>query len=105
MAEYIEKEMALKLLTDRMDAYGTFSVERSIYMTARQKIKNIPAADVASVVHGKNITDMHPVDEFICSECGINLTEFCGYVPEEDIMYEYKFKYCPECGAKMDLEE
>ena len=52
MAEYVEKEKTIKLLTDSMDAYGKFSVERSIYMTARQKIKNIPAADVAPVVHG-----------------------------------------------------
>lgn len=64
-----------------------------------------PAADVAKVVHGKNTTYMHPVDEFICSECGIDLTEFCRYDPEEDVAYEYEFKYCPNCGAKMDLEE
>ena len=48
MKEYIDKEKVLQILTDSSDAYGTFSVERSVYLTARQKVRNIPAADVVS---------------------------------------------------------
>lgn len=80
------------------DIIDLIEYEPEIYVLQKE-------ADVAPVVHGKNITDMHPVDEFICSECGIDLTEFCRYDPEEDVAYEYEFKYCPNCGAKMDLEE
>ena len=94
MAEYIEKEMALKLLTDSMDAYGTFSVERSIYMTARQKIKNIPAVDVAPVVHGK-----WENGNAICPCCGED--KFKNL--DADIWADWQPKYCPNCGAKMDL--
>lgn len=64
-----------------------------------------PAADVVPVVHGKNVTKMHPVDEFICSVCGFDAVDFNRYDSEEDVCYEYECKYCPNCGAKMDLEE
>lgn len=60
--------------------------------------------DIPPVVRGKNITEMHPVDEFICSECGIDIIDFCRYEPEEDCTYEYEFNFCPNCGAKMDRE-
>lgn len=93
MAEYVEKEKTIKLLTDSMDAYGKFSVERSIYMTARQKIKNIPAADVASVVHGEWILKHVGAGHYWeCSSCHKNP---CIYVTENT-------KFCPNCGAKMD---
>ena len=52
-----------------------------------------------------NISEMHPVDGFTCSECGITIVD---YVEEEfdeenyDTTYrEYAFKYCPNCGAKV----
>lgn len=97
MAEYIEKEMTLKLLTDSMDAYGTFSVERSIYMTARQKIKNIPAADVAPVVHGKWVK---------ASDCEFCVTLKCSACRMDQPFWAKRdYQYCPNCGAKMDLEK
>lgn len=97
MAEYIDKEKAIKLLTDSMDAYGTFSVERSIYMTAKQKIKNIPAVDVAPVVHANWIY----LDE--CSNAGV----YCSCCHKKVYRGDYanqklKSKYCPNCGARMD---
>lgn len=63
-------------------------------------ISNLPAADVQEVRHGKNVTTEHPVDEFICSECGIVFKDFSEYIPEEDVYREFYFKYCPNCGAK-----
>ena len=54
---------------------------------------------------GENIGTVHPVDEFICSECGIVLEGWTRVVTDEDdgelYYYEYAFKYCPNCGAKM----
>ena len=64
-------------------------------------------ADVVEVKHGENIGTLHPVDEFICSECGIVLEGWTKVVTDEDdgeMFYEYEFKYCPNCGAKMDGE-
>lgn len=68
-----------------------------------------PTADVVEVRHGKNITQNHPVDEFICSECGFITRECCRYKIDEDAdgdesMLEFEFRYCPCCGAKMDGE-
>lgn len=52
----------------------------------------IPAADVAPVVHGGWIDNGIPGSMLSgCSECGFT----CG---------AYSFKYCPNCGAKMDKE-
>lgn len=79
------------------------------YCTEDIDINGIPAADVAPVVHGKNITKRHPVDEFVCSECGIILFGYERLEIDEDeddeSCYEYEFKFCPNCGAKMDEEE
>ena len=53
----------------------------------------------------KNIAEMHPVDGFTCSECGISIEDYCeNEVDEEngDITYrEYMLRYCPNCGAKV----
>lgn len=54
---------------------------------------------------GENITEMHPVDEFICSECGLIMRDCCRYEIDADdgdeICYEFAFRFCPRCGAKM----
>lgn len=57
---------------------------------AREAIKNMPAADVVEVKHGK--WDRNPI-AIVCSECGkaFGLVEMFAH-------------YCPSCGAKMDLE-
>ena len=68
-------------------------------------VKFCEQAEVRKVVHGRNITTEHPVDEFICSECNIHLTNYVRVEIEDDAHYEYTMKYCPNCGAKMDLEE
>ena len=56
----------------------------------------------------KNITEYNPVDEFICSECGIILIDFVQNIIDEhdnDVTYsEYCMKHCPECGKKVEVE-
>lgn len=94
MAEYIDKEKAKKVLIDDY-AYAAATL-----------LDEVPLADVAEVKHGRNITEINPVGEFICSECGFmceDLTEKV-YDDEGDYFYyrEYEFNYCPKCGAKMD---
>lgn len=56
-----------------------------------QYIEQIPAADVAPMVHGRWIEE----DGIqICSECG-----------EEHEWEDYRAPYCDTCGAKMNKEE
>lgn len=54
---------------------------------------------------GENIGAVHPVDEFKCSVCGITLEGWSRVITDEDdgelYYYEYEFKYCPNCGARM----
>ena len=96
--EYIEREEV------REAFYMEFDEDYADDITDR-----LPASDVQEVKHGKNLTKAHPVDEFICSECGY-MTEDCTekkYSQDGDYCYlcEYEYKFCPNCGAKMDKEE
>lgn len=83
--------------------------DENIYAIVRlQDFDNQITEDVQKVKHGKNLTKAHPVDEFICSECGY-MTEDCTekkYSQDGDYCYlcEYEYKFCPNCGAKMDKE-
>lgn len=96
--KYIEREVVQKIL--KVLADYAYNVAKSL--------DTVPAADVQEVRHGKNLTKAHPVDEFICSECGY-MTEDCTekkYSQDGDYCYlcEYEYKFCPNCGAKMDKE-
>ena len=80
--EYISREAALTALQDS-DLFNT--TERQL-----RAIRELPAADVAEVVHGQWVDNGIP-DSILsgCSVCGFT----CG---------SSSFFYCPICGAKMD---
>ena len=54
-----------------------------------------------------HVGDIHEVDQFICSECGIHLEDWVrvkydeDFYPQEKYFLEYSFKYCPNCGRKI----
>lgn len=56
-------------------------------------VKDAPAVDAAPVVHGRWIHDNN--NRYGCSEC----------MAREIMSYRNPKNYCPNCGAKMDLEE
>ena len=101
MAEYIAQELALEILQDSAYAYGDYSVERSVYLSAKEKIGRIPAADVAPVRHGRwiitheydGLIDMC-ISRYTCSACGDYKISPDTFRPET--------AYCPTCGARMD---
>lgn len=70
-------------------------------------IKRQPVIDAIPVRHGCNVTAMHPADEFVCSECGAIYQDFVkceiDYDTDNITYHECEFKYCPNCGARMDL--
>ena len=91
MAEYIEREAAIKeLMNDAPEQVG-YSRE-----DAADCIRYMPAADVAPVRHGR-WEEASDGDGIVCPFCR---TDFCTIIYDT----EY-FNYCPNCGAKMDEKE
>lgn len=70
--------------------------------SAIQKIiDKLPAADVREERYGAWVCEAMETDEiWTCwYECSL-----CGYRLDDDD-YENKFKFCPICGAKMEMGE
>ena len=82
MPEYIERE---KVLSKAAPVEGCFSDMISAY-----DVIMLPAADVAPVRHGRWIASH---DEF----CACSICKSPVYVGWNQT------KYCPNCGAKMDM--
>ena len=67
-------------------------------------LREIPTVDAAPVVHGRWIEPV-PGDGFpYCSNCKTIALDK-GLFLNPKLMDWYKTKYCPNCGARMDLEE
>lgn len=99
MDDYIKRE-------DAIDAAAGWG-DRGLPLAILEDIKTIPAADVVEGRHGKNIgEDYDAVDQFVCSECGIELQGWYRVERDmddgEETYHEHVFRYCPNCGAKMD---
>ena len=86
MDEYIKKSYAVDAVLDVY--YDTPDIDLS-GEKFEAAIRKIQAADVATVRHGKWLHRKNGVA--YCSECEIDAVEDGT-------------EYCPNCGAKMDLE-
>lgn len=93
MAEYIERDA---LLSDLEAAEKHKGMGMIIAQTLKQYVKRVPAADVEPVRHGWWIYG-EDID-IQCAACG-------GDALTEGDYRQVKSRYCPCCGAKMDLEE
>lgn len=93
MAEYIKREAAVKAV----EKYGltngvVWGRHTGLAICIASEIADIPAADVAPVVHGR--WAHLGGDEWCCSACGFVIsTEGSWDKPTK--------KYCEDCGAKM----
>lgn len=106
MAEYIEREVAVSKLRMEQSSHQTLR-ERMSVNEAVAVIEEMPAADVAPVVHGRwEFTGETLARTQIC-KCSV-----CGrrkYVPDDKTVDDVKIlaalttanPYC-NCGAKMD---
>ena len=79
MAEYIERDKAIEAV--RSDPMGGLNYKRIL--------TDIPAADVAPVVHSTWIENGDPL-MLTCGNCGYG------------VMRYNNTRFCPNCGAKMD---
>ena len=89
MAEYIEKEAAIKELMNDVPGQVGYSRE-----DAADCIRYMDAVDVALVVHGRwiDVREKRLFGDhyFFCSNCKSRNGSMIS------------FNYCPNCGAKMD---
>ena len=95
MAEYIERG-ALMQFPIRRDHYDRKNGNKHFINGVESVLEyaeNLPAADVAPVVHGRWLRD----DDFvICSQCEAEMNQ------KNSLGVDNFKNYCPNCGAKMD---
>lgn len=94
MASYIEREaFEHHLMSMRKLLYA----DKNLVVDIAYHVNKFPAADVAPVVHGRWVPTVLYRDGVIntayCSACRCHLPVGC---------WDH-YKYCPECGAKMDI--
>lgn len=100
--EYIEREKALEKVIEVKHHDPELSGVVLHRYIKEIDLKDIPAADVAPMVHGRWICINKRYGEYECSVChGVdsNCSDYYGIhaVTEQE--------FCPNCGAKMDKEE
>ena len=93
MHEYIEREAAVKVAEKYGLANGSaLGRHTGLADCIASEIADIPAADVAPVRQGRWVcVDTDTEQFFLCNRC--KKKEY------------WESNYCPECGAKMNLEE
>ena len=102
MSEYIERYKAMDEINKWLDSVGNVVIGKglSYYGELTGCLQDVPAADVAEVMHGKWIRmEDDVVYWYACSECKKR-------IPKNQFGFDYYADYCPNCGAKMgDVEE
>ena len=94
MAEYIEREDAIRVVNGQ----SSLTMTRSGLIDS---ISKLPAADVVPVVHAR-WKEMH-YEGGILDGTNFDRCSVCGYERVfDDPAFKTVFKYCPNCGAKMD---
>ena len=104
MSDYISREAAVKIAQEYGFVRGNFEFGHTLHSAAADwiaiKIEGLPAADVEPVRQGRWIQPSwiyYGAKQYVCDQC------------KNDVYWRkrilnYKEKYCPNCGAKMDLE-
>lgn len=107
MTDYIRRDTAIELMkkeaAEMSESFEELGGESGIYAEAYEDVANMlqdmPAADVAEVVHGQWVHSRYDncseqFDIVKCSRCGHEAYAVAYFVRGGN--------YCPNCGAKMD---
>lgn len=104
--EYIEREALIRTIENIPDneLLGNDNITFVELPTVLDIISEQPTSDVQEVRHGRWLPKHYEggllggsnVDE--CSECGYERLI-------RDMKYRTVYKYCPNCGAKMDMDK
>ena len=106
MSEYIEREFALNVLC-RENCGHNYEANKCNNCYTSNFINYLPAADVAEVKHGKWLNFYNDFSVAECSECADMFEVSPDEEPKKEFLEAFKefYHYCPNCGAKMDLED
>ena len=102
MAEYIDRAAIMRKIEEESREWGEeYDTEQIL-----GDIEDYPAADVVERKTWKNVAiEYDDCDQFVCSECGIELQDWHRVERDEDdgdvTYHEYRFRFCPHCGAQM----
>ena len=96
--ELIDQSIALHNAKNRRRGYYE-EIAKDKVCTKQETCKNI----------GDKENPLYEADQFVCSKCGIQLEDWVsiyydydfGYPPDK-IECEYIFKFCPNCGRKIE---
>lgn len=91
MSEYIERKEVYSEI-------NKLPLTEDAAMEILWAIDDIPTADIAPVIHGQWLSVESDVI-FACSNCGNTVSTNWDYENSNDM-----FSYCPNCGAKMDMD-
>ena len=98
MTDYIKRTDAVKIAEKYGLANGSvLGRHTGLADCIARDISELPAADVAEVVHGR----WYMLDD--CANAGLYCSACGRRVHHEEFAYKkLKSKYCPHCGARMD---
>ena len=97
MAEYIEREAAVKVAEKYGLANGSaFGRHTGLADCIASEIADIPAADVAPVVHGRWVEK---------EKYTFGIMYDCSLCENRILDNGHPWNYCPNCGSKMNLDE
>ena len=98
MTDYIKRTDAVKIAEKYGLANGSvLGRHTGLADCIARDISELPAADVAEVVHGR----WYMLDD--CANAGLYCSACRRRVHHEEFAYKkLRSKYCPHCGARMD---
>ena len=94
--EYIRRDDFIQHLEKCKKGAAVTNLVWAAIMAIERDVRDMPAADVAEVVHGKWLLDRWPSwPHRECSRCKI-------MIPRTKEVPDPYWQYCPNCGARMD---
>lgn len=82
------------------------AIENDLLKAINKQAKELGWLEEETCTNGSNYDS---TEEFICSHCGLTLIEYKEYVNGEDdgegYYFDFKPKYCPNCGRKIVEEK
>ena len=95
---YISREAAVKAANEWVSEAYMAPVMRVSRLF--DKLAKVPAADVAEVVHGEWLRADDDWNSLTTIQCSLCSEEWCFETDDDVSLLNYK--YCPNCGARMD---